>query len=359
MVQSVRTLTLVPPKAWSQTVYTQGGAEKATRPTYGVAGRSIALLANLFVVNLNITEVLQYNVEIEVVKTSPEGGRVEGPVGPAVNLPAKLARRILALLAAQLQWDHAWAFDGKKSLFLPWGRMVGVNMPYTITISDDHPRSFQVVLSLQSKVDLMSIARFIQGHSKDYPKAANYALDVILRHGAALRPNCTPFAHGLYFHDPTTTRSLGGGVEAWLGYQQSVKITQSNVMINLDSAVTSFMESKEVITLISEMLNLRGGVQELSTRKGLTPEQHKRVSKALAGSKVVLQHTASRQRQRITGITDKPASDVTFFYDKEDRNITVAEYFQKQYQALQFPFLPCLKGGGKNKVLYLPPEVCT
>jgi hypothetical protein len=45
-------------------------------------------------------------------------------------------------------------------------------------------------------------------------REAIQALDVALRHGAAMHPSCVAVGRGLFFYDPATVTALGGGCEA-------------------------------------------------------------------------------------------------------------------------------------------------
>lgn len=65
-------------------------------------------------------------------------------------------------------------------------------------------------------LDLTSVYKFINKQLEEVPRDAIQALDVVLRHAAAMRPNCVAVTRALYFHDPRDVRRLGGGAEVRL-----------------------------------------------------------------------------------------------------------------------------------------------
>ena len=50
----------------------------------------------------------------------------------------------------------------------------------------------------------------------EIPQDAIHALDVALKHGTSLRPECQSFARAFFFYDPSIVRPLGNGAEVSL-----------------------------------------------------------------------------------------------------------------------------------------------
>ena len=69
--------------------------------------------------------------------------------------------------------------------------------------------------------------------------------------------------------------------------------------------------------------------------------------------------TGKRAIERVRGLTELSAERIIFHNEQEARDMSVAEYFAKQYHRLQYPNLPCLDVGNDRKPILLPLEVCT
>lgn len=52
----------------------------------------------------------------------------------------------------------------------------------------------------------------------EIPQDAIHALDVALKHGTSLRPECQSFARAFFFYDPSIVRPLGNGAEVSLPF---------------------------------------------------------------------------------------------------------------------------------------------
>jgi len=84
-----------------------------------------------------------------------------------------------------------------------------------------------------------------------------------------------------------------------------------------------------------------------------------------SGLLVNVTHMDSKRLFKLAGISNVPACRQTFVqrvYDKttnvaQEKEMSVADYFQTTYQSLRFPNLPCALSGAKARRIYLPLEV--
>jgi eukaryotic translation initiation factor 2C len=93
--------------------------------------------------------------------------------------------------------------------------------------------------------------------------------------------------NSVYFNVPDSHElhvNLGGGAEAWAGYKQAVKPCQIGLSFNIDLAATAFMSSGPLPNVVANMLNMRGGVQDLARFFG--QREHKTIKTALKGLRV-------------------------------------------------------------------------
>ena len=101
------------------------------------------------------------------------------------------------------------------------------------------------------------------------------------------RETVQTIGNSVYFNVPNNHElhmNLGGGAEAWAGYKQAVKPCQIGLSFNIDLAATAFMSSGPLPTVVANMLNLRGGENELSRSFG--QREHRTIKTALKGLRV-------------------------------------------------------------------------
>jgi eukaryotic translation initiation factor 2C len=149
------------------------------------------------------------------------------------------------------------------------------------------------------------------------------------------------------------SQPLGGGVEAWQGYSQSIRPTPRRMMINIDFHATAFYESGSLIQIVLKILNIRS----IEDFKIISDAECLKLEKRLKNLKIYATHRgedASNRRLRISKLTNTSASNTTF--EVNGQQLDIATYFQRTYNIrLQYPFLPCIV---TRKEAYLPMEVC-
>ena len=104
---------------------------------------------------------------------------------------------------------------------------------------------------------------------------------------------------------------------------------------------------------IHQVIPSRKGPVDFS--KGLTQDQVRDLEKDLKGMKVRYElPNGSKRGYRVLKVLE-PASKLII----PDLKVTVLQYFKNQYKkTLQFPNMPCLWLGSREKTIYIPVEFC-
>ncbi|KAK9804830.1 hypothetical protein WJX72_007669 [[Myrmecia] bisecta] len=336
-----------------------GGVARPKRQGFGRDGQPIKIKANHFRVVCTLKQAMHYDVDIKGKKR--EGGdddpRPARPDGIDKPLPSDKCRLIVTKLAEQQGWPLGWAFDGRKNIYTAHYFLPQEPTTFTVEIPSDRgpkPQAFDVTTKWAATVDIQSLVDFVQGRSGgEIPQDAVQAMDVALKHSSHNNPDCTAAGRAFFFSSGLV-RSLGNGVEVWLGYQQSLRPTESGLTLNVDIAATAFLEAQPMTQYIAKV----AGVADLS--RGLNPVQLRKVQKAVMGIKVQVNHAGMVKRTyRTKGITNLGAADAMFENEQENRQMSVAEYFETRYNVkLRYPNLSCLDVGSARKPNWLPPECC-
>ncbi|KAI8979788.1 Piwi domain-containing protein [Mycotypha africana] len=174
-------------------------------------------------------------------------------------------------------------------------------------------------------------------------------LDVLIRYV----PSNVHIGVGRSFYTPADKRALPNGAEVWQGYYQSARPTVGKMMINVDVSSTAFIESGPVPEVVAKMLGRRS-IDEL--RRGIPERELTKLVKLLKNVYINVIHRGEKKlKYRVTKLTPSPA-DRTMFKDEAGNEMSVADYFAKQYnKRLALPFLPCIV---VKKDIFLPMEVC-
>lgn len=330
--------------------------QRAVRPGTGQAGRVIRVKANWFKVECSLSEAYHYDVDIR------GAGRPEAPEQPPPEprgasalrpLPAEICRAAMLQLSRDRQWPEGyWAFDGRKNMYAPFTQLVpGNELTAEVSVElegEGRPRRLSVLIRRVDIIPIASLQAFMKGQDEDLAYHAIQALDVVLKHRASYNKDCLPVGRAFFFHDEQV-RSIGGGAEVWLGYQQSLRPCQTGLALNINMAATAMLEASELTDYMYEKI---GDVQG----RGLTPVQIRILNRALKGIKIKTKH--NQFKKAIRSVCRGSPFDERFLNEAAGREMTVAEYFQQQYNIkLTNRHLPCIAVG--NGKVILPPELCT
>ena len=189
------------------------------------------------------------------------------------------------------------------------------------------------------------------------------ALDVMLKQDSSARFKVI----GDAFYDErreaawSKIKTLGrhdSGVELWLGYRQSLVMTEKGPMLQIDKAATTMLAPLLLLEFLAKKLRCRP--EQLDTRKLVSCRVSAEMTRGHQKWKVSALH-ASRI-YKVRGLTEVGADQCFFDGGEEFGRISVAEWFKRVHKdfPLGRPDLPCIQAGPEkdpNKIL-IPLELC-
>ncbi|CAK9297677.1 unnamed protein product [Gordionus sp. m RMFG-2023] len=320
------------------------GLRPPKRIGYGKNGRPIKLKANHIQLNISLNNIYHYDIDIT---------------------PNKISKNINILIFEHLIKenkeffkDNSAAYDRNKNFYTVKRLPLSDHDEWTVKsqfMLEDRKFEYKVKIKFATEVNLYQLKEFWEGRMTDMPQDPVQAIDVAMKHMANLRH----IVVGRSLFSPPTRGGpdLGEGCELWMGRFQSVRPTQWKMTLNVDLAATAFYIPLSMIDFINDFFKSRQNLTSLNNFQRI------QLQKELKNLKVRVNHQGSIKRTYvIRDVTKVPATQLSFTMEKDGKkeNITVANYFVKQYrQQLKFPNLPCLRVGSLEKQIYLPMEVCT
>ncbi|RYR75813.1 hypothetical protein Ahy_A01g000394 isoform E [Arachis hypogaea] len=335
----------------------------AARPGYGHLGTKCVVKANHFLADISASDLSHYTVKI---------------------IPEVRCRKTSKAIIAELVRVHKNTdlgmrlpvYDGGRNLYTA-AMLPFTYKEFTILLTEDdesigttREREFKVVIKFAARVSMHQLRELlvgptvgssrqpgrirggIDGKQVDTPQEALTVIDIVLRELAA--QSYVSIGRFLYSPDFRKPQQLGGGLESWRGFYQSIRPTQMGLSLNIDMSSMAFIEPLPVIDFVAQILG-----KDVHS-KPLSDADRVKIKKALRGVKVEVTHRGSfRRKYRISGLTSQPTRELNFPLDEKMNMKSVVDYFQEMYgYTIKYPHLPCLQVGSQKKVNYLPMEAC-
>lgn len=138
---------------------------------------------------------------------------------------------------------------------------------------------------------------------------------------------------------------IGGGLELWRGYFQSVRPAIGKIVINVDISTGVMYKSGPLIDLCLQFLG-KNNVTALAPGQGLPERERLRLQRFVANLRVTTQHGPLADRPRvIRKLTQVGASQLSFT-PRDGPAITVARFFQQTYnRQVRYPNIICAEVG--------------
>ncbi|KAI6020149.1 hypothetical protein PISMIDRAFT_93285 [Pisolithus microcarpus 441] len=315
--------------------------EMPLRPDFGTAGTEIKLRANFFPVRIP-KDVLLYEYDVAIAPTAGTSAR-------------RVKRRIYQLAEKTPAWKRAGllgqvAHDSSAKLIaakkLP--EPLTIKVPYYDEDEQGPPatggKEYTLTIKFIQEIDPSCIAKYTGGD----PQYRNFdilpvisALNVIM----ASSPGRTGVVVGrnkYFFRDAAVPFSLGGGLEALKGFYFSVRPAHHQLMVNVNVCTTAFYVEQNLADAMIEFRDATFGARMNAFCKG-----------------VRVQTTHLGRRRTIRDVSRFNAKQYKFRADEFGQDVTVEEYFRRKYNIqLRRPQMPLVNVGGKDKAIFLPPEVC-
>lgn len=311
------------------------------RPGTGSLGKGIRLHANYFqVTSLPVGEVVQYDVVV------------------TPDVPRNLRRRLFVELDSKYRkaefGGRLVAYDGMANMYclgsLP-------KEQYTLQISipgrrAGETRDFQFKMRRVSSVNLEVLKKFLDGKLDYTPYDVITSLEIILRHPMW---NSNVLV-GRSIFDGKSVEPISGAVDVWKGFFMSLRPGLGRMLLNVDTSATAFIAPGDVIPILRDFL----GVPKQEALDSLHARERAPVEQFLRACRIEATHRGEEnmRRYKVMGLSQNGA-DQTFFEDQDGKKMSVASYFEEQYNLkLRFPKLPCLAVGSSQRSIFLPMECC-
>ncbi|CAL5184828.1 unnamed protein product [Lathyrus oleraceus] len=312
------------------------------RPGYGQLGTKCLIKANHFLVQVSVSDLSHYNVKITPEVSSSRTRRAVISELVRLHKNTDLANRLPV-------------YDGGINLYTA-GLLPFVYKEFNVTLIEDdyvtREREFKVAVKFATSVSMHQLRELLSGKQVETPQEVLSVFDIVLKEVAA--QSYIPIGRFLYSPDVRKPQKLGGGIESWRGFYQSIRPTQMGLSLNIDMSSMAFIEPVPVIDFVAQILG-----KDVHS-KPLSDADRVKIKKALRGVKVDITHRGNfRRKYRISGLTSQPTRELIFPLDEQMNMKSVVDYFQEMYgYTIKYPHLPCLQVGSSSKANYMPMEVC-
>ena len=165
------------------------------------------------------------------------------------------------------------------------------------------------------------------------------ALNVVIRMG----PNQKYPFNTRSFFTPEGKRAIGGGMELWRGYFQSIRPSENQMYVNIDIATGIMYKAGPLLTLFMEFFK-QNDPAAFSPKRGFGDRDRLRLQKFVSNMRVVTSHTGRERAIVIKKLSNTGASNTMFTMRDGDKPISVANYFKSHANiTLKFPDNICIE----------------
>ncbi|KDR84292.1 hypothetical protein GALMADRAFT_111558 [Galerina marginata CBS 339.88] len=319
------------------------------RPNFGTGGRPVNTIVNAFPVTVPDGIIYHYD---DIT-------------------PDKLPARVNMILFDRLQTNVApqiftapTVYDGRKNAFAMYKLALGptdsavfdVTMERLGPASSDSrpPKIYKMKITKAAEINTEVLHRFIAGQqSQDNTVLTSImALNVVIRMGPNLKH---PFNTRSFFTE-RGKRAIGGGMELWRGFFQSLRPSQGSMYINLDIATGIMYKPGPLTNLCLEFLGRPATDPSImSAKKGFPDRERIRLQRFVSNMRVITEHGGQVRPRVIKRLTAEGASS-RMFNTREGQSMSVANYFKTVLgRPLRFPDVICIEVGSGAVI---PLELC-
>ncbi|OCH91566.1 Piwi-domain-containing protein [Obba rivulosa] len=309
------------------------------RPGYGTLGIEVPLWANFlpFSVPKSCT-IYDYAVSIE----------------PRKQAGVERRKRIFQLLESHQDYSpYVGHIAHDSSQRLVSAKLLPEDLSINIQYCEEEegaPRAnaleFTVSFQLQRTLDMDLMNKYLNGDLADADpnlEALFSALNLVLQHRASSAG--VRVGKNKYFLPSSTKRALlGPGLEARSGFFVSARPTVKQLMVNVNPCMAAFYCPGNLADRMIELCNSNGGMPL-----------------PFEGIKVTTQYHGHTRKYKIFNVMDKSAAEMKFYDAKLGDNVTVQDFFQREYNVdlkhATMP-VPVVDVGRAGKPVYLPAELC-
>ncbi|KAM0877781.1 hypothetical protein ACQ4PT_035289 [Festuca glaucescens] len=294
----------------------------------------VKLLVNHFIVNYQkVSTIFHYDIDIKFDPASQKASGKELSNADFLSAKAELFKD-----ESFRKLSSAVAYDGKRNLF------TSAELPEGLFRVRVRSKTYIVAVEFKKQLPLSQLSEL------PVPREVLQGLDVVVREASCWRK----IILGKGFYSPESSYDLGRGVVAMSGTQQTLKHTQKALVLCVDYSVMPFRKAGCVLDHVKQF------IRPLDYRTALNKTQLKNLEYELKGQRVTVSHRKTNQKYTIQGLTDLPASQITFSDSESGQAKRLVDYFSQQYgKVIEYQMLPCLDlSKSKDKPNYVPIELC-
>ncbi|KAF8455766.1 hypothetical protein BDZ91DRAFT_801275 [Kalaharituber pfeilii] len=312
------------------------------RPGFGQAGVLTTVRANFFKVDLPKHPIYQYDVDFSPNESS-----------------LKRRERLFQLMQDDPKFktlvkdSTTIAHDSSNTIISAKKLDVRENTKYEFRIRfysevdgpSDRDKNYEVQISLIREFNSEELVDYIHGKARNYdPEPIIRALNIILAKFPTSEANFKDKRivnprrkQNQFFIVDKESRDLGGALVAYRGYYSSVRPSLGTVLCNINVCMAAFFKPMNLGVMINDG---RENVEEGIAGDGL---------------KVTTDYMGTRKEMVISGIGDRNPEEQKFFWDEENKEVSVKYFFKKS--EFNFPGWNAFSHG--RNTAYIPAECCT
>ncbi|KRY41388.1 putative protein tag-76 [Trichinella spiralis] len=335
--------------------------ELVKRPGYGTVGKPIKLACNYFpLIKLQKGDIVvnRYHIDIQHPRLNDDNREI---------FWAYVVKR------SDIFGDpFKLAYDGKSTLFTvdklhlkPVSEKADTEKFSFKTVRENEPSEFSILMKFTGLVHL-DFRNAEAGLLDEREKGPIQFLDILFAQGRSsplfeLSKSFKAVRNSFYFIPQGAGVDVKYGIDLWRGLFISARVVDCfRPAINIDVSHSCFYKRQPLINLICDILNgdereVKFHPNQLRSNTQLQPEH---LSLLIPELKGVCIHTTHRNQDRIYRIKDILSTAVSMKFERDGKEVSVAEYFHDVYGPLKYLNLPLVQVGSKSKPIYFPVELC-
>lgn len=144
-----------------------------------------------------------------------------------------------------------------------------------------------------------------------------------------------------FFNRKFGFEGIGGGIELWRGFFQSMRPGPGYLLLNVDIATCMMYRPGNLLEVCVDFFDNNVPARNLANYLANSDRERIRLGKFLSNLAVTVPATTKNKRRVIKGVAPRGADQITF--DQDGKKTTVAKYFQQLGIRLQHPNLHCVE----------------
>ncbi|PBK85517.1 Piwi-domain-containing protein [Armillaria gallica] len=331
-----------------------------SRPGFGKGGRAIVILVNAC--EMDIPDITAYHYDGKISPSLCRNGLHAFTMEKSHR--AKFNLQLIEALQSQYPdvFIKAAVYDGKKNLYTSFKLDFGgeVSRQFNVTWTEGtRVSNFKIKITEAREINMEVLRRYTEGQQSwdENVSTALTALNIVIRMEPSLNH---PFRVRSFYSDKVKAPLASTGLEAWQGYFQSVRPALNRLLVNIDISTGVMFKPGSLIETCLEFFT--GNRRENPDRylratgpQAIPPAQRRRLQTFLFGVKVEADSAASGKKPlSIHKLADRDAAS-TLFTPAGGQQTSVAQYYARANQRLQFPNIICVQTA---KGAVIPLERC-